>query len=386
MSLREDLLELKEMMCAYHHANTDCIEAKVNFAIAISALIDSVNDRMHGYLEALDNGECDEPLGIDYRTFSKVESWPGFRRLRQDLSTPEPVMLKSLRMKKRFFEHSEVTTREIFEDIDHGLHDLARLMKEIRDRISHADIRLFGHFYLKQKNHRDGWAVTEAYEEAKMSAGELNYDWLIRMQTQVVADFMKKGILRFSPDPTLGEIMKVRKDQTLTNRIRESMPCSYEIPDDYEAQSALLRRYTFWQGDVFNINYNYWGKYLFRAYYDLSPDERQALFDLDIMLSLIHNDMTGLKPSEQPVDDGWNVNEPVEKLKPLFYNNETVVRQFLKEIEGMPPNDITDLVNRWVEDRRISNYGNSRKGELWEILTDAGLYTKSRQNWNRRVY
>ena len=76
----------------------------------------------------------------------------------------------------------------------------------------------------------------------------------------------------------------------------------------------------------------------------------------------------------------------VEELKPLFYNNEDNVRQFLKEIEGMTPNDITDLVNQWVKDKRISDYGNSRKGVLWGILNEAGLYTKSRQNWNRRVY
>jgi hypothetical protein len=83
----------------------------------------------------------------------------------------------------------------------------------------------------------------------------------------------------------------------------------------------------------------------------------------------------------QPAD-----NEVVEALKPLFYNNEEDVRQFLNEIVGMAPNDITDLVNKWVIDKRISDYGNSRKGVLWEKLKDAGLYTKSRQNWNRRVY
>ena len=52
----------------------------------------------------------------------------------------------------------------------------------------------------------------------------------------------------------------------------------------------------------------------------------------------------------------------------------------------MQSNDVTDLVNRWVEDKRISDYGNSRKGALWVILHKAGLYTKSRQNWCRRVY
>ena len=78
--------------------------------------------------------------------------------------------------------------------------------------------------------------------------------------------------------------------------------------------------------------------------------------------------------------------ELVEKLKPIFYNNETDVKLFLKEIAGMPSNDITDLVNRWVQEKRISDYGYSRKGTLWNILNSAGLYKKSKQNWNRRVY
>ena len=77
--------------------------------------------------------------------------------------------------------------------------------------------------------------------------------------------------------------------------------------------------------------------------------------------------------------------ELTEKLKPIFYNNEEDVRLFLKEIVGMKQNDMTDLVNKWVKEKRISDYGNSRKGDLWSILEQAGLYTRSRQNWNRRV-
>jgi len=84
--------------------------------------------------------------------------------------------------------------------------------------------------------------------------------------------------------------------------------------------------------------------------------------------------------------EGNTQEELIAQLKPIFYNNEDDVKIFLKEIEGMQPNNITDLVNKWVTDKRISDYGNSRKGELWEILSEANLYTKSRQNWCRRVY
>ena len=79
-------------------------------------------------------------------------------------------------------------------------------------------------------------------------------------------------------------------------------------------------------------------------------------------------------------------NDTVQKLKPLFYNNEDNVIRFLKEIDSMPPNNITDLVNQWVKDKLISDYGNSRKGELWKILHDAKLYSRTIQNWNRRVF
>jgi hypothetical protein len=75
----------------------------------------------------------------------------------------------------------------------------------------------------------------------------------------------------------------------------------------------------------------------------------------------------------------------IEKLKPIFFNNEDDVRLFLKEIKGMQSYDITDLVNRWVKEKRISDYGNSRKGVLWRILHEAGLYTKTKSNWNGRV-
>lgn len=81
-----------------------------------------------------------------------------------------------------------------------------------------------------------------------------------------------------------------------------------------------------------------------------------------------------------------NESEVIERLRPIFFNNEDEVKTFLNEISGMKDKDITDVVNRWVNYKRISDYGNSRKGDLWEILKDAGLYTKSRQNWNRRVY
>ena len=92
---------------------------------------------------------------------------------------------------------------------------------------------------------------------------------------------------------------------------------------------------------------------------------------------------------QQPEEDEKEVlndDDLIAKLKPIFYNNEENIRLFLKTIKGMKQNDITDLVNKWVADKLISDYGISRKGVLWSILNDAGLYTRTKQNWCRRVF
>lgn len=96
-------------------------------------------------------------------------------------------------------------------------------------------------------------------------------------------------------------------------------------------------------------------------------------------------DTGAMQDENAPVDGEVDEETVVAELKPIFYNNEEDVRKFLKEIRGMATEDITDLVNRWVDEKRISNYGNSRKGLLWGILHKAKLYSKSRSNWNGRV-
>ena len=121
---------------------------------------------------------------------------------------------------------------------------------------------------------------------------------------------------------------------------------------------------------------------LIRAFFKDDAEDAEVVEELSADM-----DQEGVEEPEEKVELGEDaLTELVEKLKPIFFNNENDVRLFLKEISGMKDKDITDMVNRWVHDKRISDYGNSRKGVLWGILNNAGLYTKSLQNWCRRVY
>ena len=75
--------------------------------------------------------------------------------------------------------------------------------------------------------------------------------------------------------------------------------------------------------------------------------------------------------------------EIVAKLNPIFYNDDKEASNFLSEIQGMKPKQITERVNQLVRARKISDM--SRKRELWSVLHDYGLYDKSESNWNLQV-
>ncbi len=75
--------------------------------------------------------------------------------------------------------------------------------------------------------------------------------------------------------------------------------------------------------------------------------------------------------------------EIVAKLKPMFYGDEDEANRFLATIQGMKPKQITDIVNKLVQDKKISDL--SRKRDLWVVLHDYGLYIRSESNWNNQV-
>lgn len=261
--------------------------------------------------------------------------------------------------------------------------EMAAVMDETYGKIMRIPKHLYGEYYLHEKAKHDARQVKMRHEGWKRQEWDETFDSLKDRLVHVVAAFLTVRPLRFSPRPKLWEIEAVQMEL-----VRRSLPSDFAYCKDFKEMCAKFRKFNWWEGHIMKLDYDSYGKYLLQNCYKMTKEERQAFFDLDIMVELINEDIKKLMPveEEEVLDDNLDNENLTKRLKPIFYNNEDDVEIFLKEIKGMPPNDITDLVNRWVKEKHISDYGNSRKGDLWTMLNDAGLYTKSRQNWNRRVY
>lgn len=75
--------------------------------------------------------------------------------------------------------------------------------------------------------------------------------------------------------------------------------------------------------------------------------------------------------------------EIIDKLKPIFFGDEEEARKFLVSIQGMKPIQITEHVNRLVQEKKISEL--SKKRVLYQILHEAQLYPLTEQNWCSQV-
>ncbi len=82
-------------------------------------------------------------------------------------------------------------------------------------------------------------------------------------------------------------------------------------------------------------------------------------------------------------EEAAQTDEIVSKLKPIFYGNEAEARNFLATIRSMKATQITNLVNQYVRENKISELSCHR--DLYNVLHDYGLYKHSESNWNQQV-
>lgn len=80
--------------------------------------------------------------------------------------------------------------------------------------------------------------------------------------------------------------------------------------------------------------------------------------------------------------------ELINALKSHFYSDNQLanVIAYIKEIKAADGNPaVTRITVKYIKDKKISNFDNSHKRSLWQILYTHGLYNAKVDNWNKAV-
>ena len=212
-----------------------------------------------------------------------------------------------------------------------AISEMAETMNEIYEQMKSFPKHLYGQYYLCEKAKYDASRVMMRYNGWKTQEWDETFESLKDLQTLVVAGFLTKRPLRFSRRPTLREIAEVQLDL-----VKNRLTYGFAYCEDFKEMCARFRRFNWWEGDILKLDYNRYGKYLLFNYHKMTEEERQAFFELDIMLELINKDIELVMPQKKKMKK----EKPVAKMI-------TGLRQFAvkQEIADSVVDKITELIS-----------------------------------------
>ena len=306
MALRENILNTNSALRAYERVTTDSELVRILFALCQATLMAHTNKGLRKYLEEMEGGECKEVLGLDFRKMTSKDYWKIGTKLRGDMEEMKGKKIAEYGLDYTICGQRVETTADILSMMEASIAEMVSLLKEVKRKMLTAPKKMFSSFFRDMTETMDGECVTTEYEEWKMSLGHLTQERLKEKQTLVVADFLKKRVLRYAAAPTQRELNEVQLD-----KVREYLPSNYEFTDDFEEQCAIFRRFIHWEGDQMLIDYESYGKYFYKYFHKLSVEEQFALFALDHTLAMIHRDMGPTPdPSQRGGEEEAAINLP----------------------------------------------------------------------------
>lgn len=78
-------------------------------------------------------------------------------------------------------------------------------------------------------------------------------------------------------------------------------------------------------------------------------------------------------------DEEW-----IDEITSCFFGIKEDALEFVRMAKNMKPKQITDLVNKWLMEGKISK--KSFKRDLWKPLHKHGVYKCTETNWNVQVH
>ena len=188
-----------------------------------------------------------------------------------------------------------------------AISEMAATMNETYKKMKMIPKHLYGEYYLREKAKFDANHVVMMYVGWKMTEWDETFDSLKDKQTQVVAEFLTKRPLRFSRRPSQQEI-----DAVQLSLVVRRLYYGFAYCEDFKEMCARFRKFNSWEGDIMKLDYNLYGKYLLQNYHKMTEEERQAFFELDLMLELINKDMAKVMLATKEEENSEQQTEEIE--------------------------------------------------------------------------
>jgi len=375
MAKLNQLILLENMMKTYDAMNLKDAKLAHFQGVCTEKLVDDINGRLERLVASKVRMSCRNVLLANFKTMVKPEHWLGCR-LFSDLPRAESRVLRE------------------------KVEQMVELLNELVLKIVNVDEEYAKSFFERIKMAYHQKSRTD-FELWKARQSHLTRELLKDYQVNLTAKMLIKGILKYEDQPKTWE-----EEAVDMKRLRGHMEENKELPDDFKKECAKLRRYSHWEGDMFFIDYEKLRKPLFQHFGELTNEQHIAMFEYDVQLKQIHEEMKKLMPVEEKEEEIAAEDEMEQtigyvvktmraegELKHLY--DYTWLMMLMNETDGLPnfdtPTSYVDYmkqcgVKSMPTRSNISKYYDKARGEFpnWTFSDADGQEAKRRNNVAKR--
>ena len=261
--------------CVFNHCN--------HCSMCVNELADKAISILQRLLDKPEMRSCRIPLAIDFERMTNLDFW-----------------LKS-KVFSVVFESRNEDLESIRKELREKIVKLVEMLRELQMKILQVDADYAEKLFKRMTARLAKSAHNLDYKLWRLRHKHPTMKELERQQVQLTANMLIEGILAYDEMPTGDEIAEVKLEL-----VKKGIKHGQQLPDGFDVECAKLRRYSYWKGGhLFMINYQLIYTYLFSHCFEkFTEKQRIALYEYDLQLKMIHEDMMKLKPELANLMDG----------------------------------------------------------------------------------
>ena len=284
-----------EGMQVYAHLLEDEKAIHIPFALSFTVTIATINGQLKTYLLDLENKVCQEIPDIDFDLMTDIYNIMS-PKLKHDMAAFGNKTIRQI-LEELFGEQLDKTPAEMYNYIFDNTLLMTEHLKKIRKELDHAEPMLFEGYVCRHIREHNWDDIDEGYLKWKQKHSEITFEMLLEKQEQELQRYLERGIMRFAQKPSKNKMGEVDYDWH-----KGHLDCDFVDSEEYKKVYTQIMQFATRKDGMLTIDLKKYGKYIFVNYYKFSEGQKVALFELCVILDLIHQDMAQFVPSNHIID------------------------------------------------------------------------------------
>jgi len=264
--LSDKIFDINVLVCNYTKNPTKRKETRSDMVLSLINMLTKANRDLSFYIEDLKQAKCIEPFCLSSK---------------QDVDNDHPLFWTFI---DKLCE--EIRDEEAYQILKRQIAQFNSLLAEAENAKVHCNPIVFKEYFMRKKKEKLDENMVRQFHRKLYEYRPITEEKLREIQWEAVIKALNTGIFDFARKPSIQAVEEVSSEL-----MTKDMPCDFELTDQFKRRYAKFRQFAEKRGTMLLFNYVNYGQYIVNNRKKFDEKQFQAIFNLDVELSLIHKEM-----------------------------------------------------------------------------------------------